>query len=96
MKTGEVLREFRQEKRLTQVQVSERAKVSQTFLSQLEAGIKNPSPKMLKKLCDLYGIPTVFVFWKATTESDVQKNKITAFRKIKPAMDELIDQFLKK
>lgn len=94
MNLGEVLKEIRLSKKITQVQVFEKAKVSQPFLSQLEAGIKNPSQKMLKKLCDLYGIPTQFVMWMAMTEADVQKKKLPAFRKLKPAVDNLIEEFL--
>lgn len=94
MNLGEVLKEIRLSKKITQAQVFERAGVSQPFLSQLEAGIKNPSPKMLKKLCDLYSIPTPLVIWKSMTEADVQKKKIAAFRRLKPAMDNLIEEFL--
>lgn len=94
MKIGEVLKELRVSKNLTQVQVSQRTRISQTFLSQIETGAKSPSKQMMKILCDLYNIPPVFVAWKATTENDVQKKKVGAFRKIKPAMDKLIDEFL--
>lgn len=95
MDIGEILKEIRQSKKLTQVKVSERAKVSQTFLSQLEAGIKNPSKKMLQKLCDLYGIPPIIVLWKATTEKDIQKGKLGIFRKLKPALDAIVDEIIK-
>lgn len=95
MSIGEILKEVRQSKKLTQMEVSKRARVSQTFLSQLEAGIKNPSKGMLKKLCDLYGVPPIIVLWKGASEDDVQKGKLGAFRKLKPLVDRLIDEHFK-
>ncbi len=95
MKLGEVLKEIRLSKKITQKQVGERTSISQPFLSQLEAGLKNPSPKMLKRLSDLYGVPPQLVVFKSITENDIQKKKLSLYRKLKPTIDELIDELFK-
>lgn len=95
MNIGTVLKDLRVGKNLTQITVQNRTGISQTFLSQLENGDKLPSRKMLKRLSDLYGVPPIIVLWKGANESDVQKSKLSAFRKLKPLVDRLIDEHFK-
>lgn len=95
MKIGAVLRELRESRRLTQMNVSEQADISQTFLSQLEAGFKNPSAKTLNKLCALYGVPPQIAVFKSIEEGDIQKKKLPIYRKLKPTIDELISELIK-
>ena len=51
-----VLKKFRREAGLTQVQLSERVGVSPSFIGMLESGRKNPSLNMLFRLADAMGI----------------------------------------
>lgn len=51
-----VLKKFRREAGLTQVQLSERVGVSPSFIGMLESGRKKPSLNMLFRLADALGI----------------------------------------
>lgn len=54
---GEYLKALRESKGLTLREVEKQTEVSNAYLSQLESGrIKQPSPTMLFKLAELYGI----------------------------------------
>lgn len=53
-----VLRELREAKGLTQVQLAKKADLTQPYLAQLEAGVrKNPSLAILKRLAKALGVP---------------------------------------
>lgn len=56
-KFGQYLRHLRQQKRLTLKQVERAARVSNSFLSQVERGIRNPPhPDILNRLAAVYGV----------------------------------------
>ena len=53
-----VIRDLRDAKGLTQVQLAKRAKVTRGYLAQLETGYKtNPSLPTLRKLAKVLGVP---------------------------------------
>lgn len=57
-KLGSFLAFTRQHQSLTQREVEEKTGISNAYLSQLETGkIRSPSPVILRKLSDLYGVP---------------------------------------
>lgn len=57
-KLGSFLASSRQHKKLTLRAVEAETGISNAYLSQLETGkIRSPSPKMLRKLSELYGVP---------------------------------------
>ena len=53
---GQKLREKRKEKNLTIEQLSKKANVSKSFLSQIERNISQPSINLLNKISIAYGI----------------------------------------
>lgn len=54
---GPFLRSAREAKRLTLRDVERETAISNAYLSQMESGrIKEPSPNLLFKLCELYGV----------------------------------------
>lgn len=54
---GEYIKALRESKGLTLREVEKQTEVSNAYLSQLESGkIKQPSPTMLYKLAELYGV----------------------------------------
>lgn len=51
------LRELREQKKLTQVEVAERGELQQTTVSQIELGkLRNPTYATLEKLSKAYGV----------------------------------------
>lgn len=95
MRLGPVLRELRERRGKTQMDVVKRLKISQTYLSQVETGKKNPSQEMLRKLGGLYKLPASIILYLATEEEDVQKRKQPIFRELKPTIDSMIEELLK-
>lgn len=56
MNLGPLIRKNRKEKKLTLKEVSERAGVSEGFMSQVENNVKSPSVDTLMKICNAMGI----------------------------------------
>jgi len=56
MNLGPLIRKNRKEKKLTLKEVSERAGVSEGFMSQVENNVKSPSVDTLMKICSAMGI----------------------------------------
>lgn len=46
----------------SQVELSERTGLSQTSISQIESGAKNPSKKSVKKICEAFEIPEAILY----------------------------------
>lgn len=95
MDLGNALRNIRRRKNKTQVEVTEKLKISQTYLSQIENNEKEPSAEMLRKICKYYKVPVVIVMWMATEESDVDKSKKQIFNQLGPAITSLVNEVIK-
>ena len=67
--------------------------ITQTYLSQIENGIKKPSTDLLDRISIYVEIPMPLLFWYSITEEDIKKSKLEAYRMLKPAADALIKSF---
>ena len=67
--------------------------ITQSYLSQIEDGKKIPSQEVLEKICKTYGVPVSVVVWMATYPDDVAKDKRSAFKVLKPLVDDLINDY---
>jgi transcriptional regulator with XRE-family HTH domain len=94
MQLGPVLKQLREKRGLTQMEVVKKAKVSQTYISQLENGTKEPSLPMLRKLGKLYKLPAPIIQVMAMEESDVPKSNAKLYGQLKPIIDSMIDHVL--
>jgi transcriptional regulator with XRE-family HTH domain len=94
MQLGPVLKQLRQRRGLTQMEVVKKAKVSQTYISQLESGAKEPSLTMLRKLGKIYKVPPQLIQTMAMDESDVPKANLKLFGQLKPVIDDIINQLI--
>lgn len=96
MNIGKALKRIRTDKEMTQVEVCKKIRMSQTYLSQLEKGNKkNPSKKVVEKLCKIYEVPIVAAVWMGTEEADIAPKKKSIYKQLKPAIDDLVSEFLK-
>lgn len=93
MDLGNTLRTIRREKNITQSEAVLKLKISQTYLSQLEANKKEPSLPMLKKISKFYGIPVPVIMWKSLTDKDIVHSKKEAWAILKVSVDNLIKEF---
>lgn len=96
MNLGKALQRIRFEKGMNQIDVAKKAKITQTYLSQLETNKKKePSKAVLQRLCKVYKVPQIVVSWYAVEEADVPPQKKKLFSDLKPVVDSLIEGFLK-
>lgn len=91
MNIGSALLKARKDKGLRQMEVAKRTKITQTYLSQIETGGKVPSIEVITKLAKEYAIPFPIMMWFTLTEKDVQKGEVDIYRKLKPSIDNLIN-----
>ena len=47
--------------------------------------------EVVENIAKFYGTPMAIMFWRSIEEKDVPKKKLSYFRSIKPAVDDLIN-----
>ena len=92
MHIGQTIRKLRKEKlkELNQGEFAVKAGITQSYLSLLERGHKEPSPTTLKKIAEVLDIPLAVIFWYGLEEKDIQPEKLELFKQVKPIIDEMI------
>lgn len=93
MDLGNAVKELRKKRGLTQGNFCEKIGITQSYLSQVEKGHKEPSIDVLKKIADALGTPMPVLFWFTLTEEDVDESKVEVFKLLKPSVDSLVDAF---
>lgn len=59
---GENLKKLRKQKNVTMVELAQKSGHSQSYISQLERGLINPTVGALQKIASVLGVPTAFFF----------------------------------
>lgn len=95
MPLGAIIKQVRVKKGLTQVQLAKKTRLTQTYISSIEAGDKNPRPATLNRICRVFGLPPQILVYMTLTEKDIKKEKLPLFKKLKPVIDSIIDEVLK-
>jgi transcriptional regulator with XRE-family HTH domain len=93
MNLGLAVKTLRKNKGLTQGNFCEMVGITQSYLSQVENGNKEPSIDVVKKIADALGTPMPVLFWFTLTEEDVDESKVEVFKLLKPSVDSLVDAF---
>ena len=96
MNLGNAVKELRKKRGLTQGNFCEQIGITQSYLSQVEKGHKEPSIDVLKKIANALDTPMPVLFWFTLTEEDVDESKVEVFKLLKPSVDSLVDAFLIK
>lgn len=86
MTLGPTIRSLRGEAGLSQAALAERADISAPFLSQIEAGAREPSLATVRALGDALGVPAPFLILFSVEASDVPADKQDAFAVVFPAL----------
>ncbi len=95
MEVGRAIRQLRRsQKGLNQSQFAKEIGITQTYLSQIEAGKKNPSIEILGAIGHHLEIPFPILFWFCLTIDDIQESKKEHFKFIKPSIDAMIDSII--
>ena len=94
MNYGKAIKNFRVNRiKQTQTIFAKSIGITQTYLSQIENGIKKPSTDLLDRISIYVEIPIPFLFWYSITEEDIKEHKLEAYRMLKSATDALIESF---
>ena len=91
MKIGNAIKTLRKNKGLTQGEFCDMVGITQSYLSLIENGIKDPSMDVIKKVASSLKTPVAVLFWFTLTEEDVDESKVEAFRILKPCVDRLVN-----
>jgi len=94
MNIGNAIKTLRKEKKLSQNEFATKVKMSQTYLSQIENNIKNPSTAFLQKIAQECDIPFAVLMWLSLDLNDIKENKREFFTSIKCSIDSLIKELL--
>jgi len=86
MKIGTTIKELRIQKAIKQGDLANRIGISQTSLSLIESGVKQPSQDTLKKVCAILEIPQPFIYYLSLEESDIPDNKKDLFKALEPKL----------
>lgn len=93
MDLGNIIKNIRNQKKLTQIELAYSCGITQTYLSQIERNQKEPNLSTLKKISSCLNIPLPILFFLSMTEEDVLPNKRKAFEIIRPSVISLVNEF---
>ena len=93
MDLGNVIRKIRKQKELTQNEFASLCGITQTYLSQIEGNLKEPTLSTLKAISDKLNIPLPILFFLSMTEEDVNPKKRNAFKIVSPSVKSLVNEF---
>lgn len=95
MNLGKSIRTLRKSltPKVTQAEYAESIGITQSYLSCIENGEKEPSTDLLKKVAEKHQTPMPVFLWMSMDETDVPKRKLEAYRLLKPSIDALLKEF---
>ena len=93
MNLGEVIRNNRKQKGLTQKEFAIACGITQTYLSQIESNQKEPNLAKLKEISQQLDIPLPILFFLSLNEEDIPQEKRTAFEIVNPSVKSFIHEF---
>lgn len=93
MNIGQSIKKLRKDMTISQSDLASNAGISQTYLSQIENGAKNPSTDVLNKIAFELDIPLPILYWYGLEREDIKPSKHKAYMFLKPSIDAMIEQF---
>lgn len=90
MNIGHSIKTLRLTKGISQQELAELITISQTSLSQIESGIKRPSPKTLKKISEKLSVPEALFYILGLDENDIPATRKSLFKHVFPAIEGLL------
>jgi len=86
MNIGAAIRSIRRQEGITQYELAEKCNISQTSLSQIENGIKRPSNRTIKKVCEVLEVPESVLYILGMQESDVPDSRRNVYDMLFPSI----------
>lgn len=94
MNLGLAIRSVRRQLSITQYDLAEKCGVSQTSLSQIENGVKRPSNRTIKKICEVLDMPEAIIYILAIQDTDVPDSKKNVYEMLYPSIKNLALQIV--
>jgi transcriptional regulator with XRE-family HTH domain len=73
MNIGQAIKTTRRQRKMNQQEMAEAAGITQTAISQLEAGVKQPRPETVVKLAKALGVSVGYLYIMAIGPEDMAK-----------------------
>ncbi|HEY4324357.1 MAG TPA: helix-turn-helix transcriptional regulator [Mucilaginibacter sp.] len=93
MDLGNIIKNMRKQKGLTQIEFASLCGITQTYLSQIEGNLKEPNLSTLKTISEKLSIPLPILFFLSLTEDDIQPDKRKDFENVSPSVKTLVNEF---
>ncbi|MEM8506698.1 MAG: helix-turn-helix transcriptional regulator [Bacteroidota bacterium] len=90
MQIGNTIKELRQKKGFKQVEFAESCGLSQSYLSLIEKGKKEPTLSILKRIASILGVPMPVLVFFSLDKDDIDDSKKEAYQLLEPSIKGLI------
>ncbi|HEY1030198.1 MAG TPA: helix-turn-helix transcriptional regulator [Flavipsychrobacter sp.] len=94
MNIGTAIRSIRRQLDITQYQLADRCSISQTSLSQIENGVKRPSTRTIKKICEVLEVPESIIYILGMQDTDVPDSRRNVYEMLFPSIRNLALQIV--
>ncbi len=94
MNIGYAIKSIRRQLGITQYDLADKCGISQTSLSQIENGIKRPSNRTIKKVCEVLDVPESVIYIIGMQDTDVPVSRKDVYDMIFPSIRNLALQIV--
>ncbi|MBS1772830.1 MAG: helix-turn-helix transcriptional regulator [Bacteroidetes bacterium] len=94
MNIGLAIRSIRRQLDITQYQLADKCNISQTSLSQIENGVKRPSTRTIKKVCEVLDVPESIIYILGMQDTDVPDSRKGVYDMLFPSIKSLALQIV--
>ena len=92
MNIGATIKTLRKEKNIKQIDLAQNCGISQTYLSQIEKGLKIPTIDVLEKISTNLGLPYPVLSFLTLDTSNISEDKKEIYNKFQPVISGLIKE----
>lgn len=93
MDIGKVIKEVRKSKGLKQQSFAKMCGITQTYLSQIENNVKEPTISLLKRIAENLNLPLPILYFLSLEKNDIEKRKQDAYDLLMPFIKSIVNQF---
>jgi transcriptional regulator with XRE-family HTH domain len=90
MNIGNAIKDLRKQKGLKQTDFADQCGLSQSYLSSIEKGRKEPTLSILKQIANALSIPMPVLVFFSLDHEDIAESKQEAFKMLEPSIKGLI------
>ena len=94
MNIGHAIKTLRKKAEISQKDFSKLARISQTYLSEIENEKKLPSIPVLINIGDALNVPMFYLIWIASNENDVEDDKRDKYNYVYPMVTGIMDSLI--